>query len=81
MISQIRGIRYYVNQSWQECLNELNNATQREATLVADTNSPTLIFARSSESLAMHLLLIYTKFQAQTVSFILILLIYTIDQS
>jgi len=70
MISQIRGIRYYINQSWQECLNELNNATQREATLVADSNTPTLIFARSSELLAMHLLLIHTKFHDQSVSFL-----------
>jgi hypothetical protein len=70
MISQIRGIRYYINQSWQECLNELNNATQREATLVADSNTPTLIFARSSELLAMHLLLIHTKFYDQSVSFL-----------
>jgi hypothetical protein len=69
MISQIRGIRYYVNQSWQECLKELNNATQREATLIADSNTPTLIFARSSELLAMHLLLIYTKYLQQSVSF------------
>jgi hypothetical protein len=69
MIPQIRGIRHYVNQSWQDCLNELSNATQREATLVADANSPTLIFARSSELLALHLLLIHSKFQAQSVSF------------
>ncbi len=67
MISQIRGIRYYVNQSWQECLDELNNANQREATLVADANTPTLIFARSSELLAMHLLLIYTQSQKQLI--------------
>jgi len=69
MISQIHGIRYFVNQSRQECLNELNNATQREATLVPDANTPTLIFARSSELLAMHLLLIHKKSQEQSVSF------------
>jgi hypothetical protein len=68
MISQISGIRYYVNQSWQECLNELNNATQRETTLVPDSNTPPLIFARSSELLAMHLLLIHKKSQEQSVS-------------
>jgi hypothetical protein len=71
MISQIGGIRYYVNQSWQECLNELDNATQLEGMLVAGANTPTLIFARSSELLAMHLLLIYTKFQEQSVRFLL----------
>lgn len=68
MIPQINGIRHYVNQSWQECLNELNNAIQREDGLIADTNSPTLIFARSSELLAMHLLLIHAKFKGQSVS-------------
>ncbi len=66
MISQIRGIRYYVNQSWQECLNELDNATQREATLAAGANTPTLIFIRSPELLAMHLLLIYTKLKGRS---------------
>ncbi|CAF4433106.1 unnamed protein product [Rotaria sp. Silwood2] len=63
MISQIRGIRYYMNQSWQECLNELNNSVNRESTLIPGTNSPTLIFIRSSELLAVHLLLIHKRFQ------------------
>ena len=63
MIPQIRGILYYMNQSWQECLNALNDAAQRESKLVLDIISPTLIFARSSELLAVHLLLIYTKNQ------------------
>lgn len=68
MISQIRGIIYYKNNSYQECLNILNNATQREFQLVNDNNSPTLLFARSSELLAMHLLLIGRYYQEPTVS-------------
>jgi hypothetical protein len=75
MISQIHGIRYYVNQSWQECLNQLDNATKQEATLIPNANSPTLIYARSSELLGMHLLLMYTKFQQQSVRFLLFSLI------
>jgi hypothetical protein len=67
MIPQILGMRHYVNESWQECLNELNTATQLEATLIAGGNSPTLIFARSSELLGMHLLIIYEKHQARLV--------------
>ncbi|CAF1127208.1 unnamed protein product [Rotaria sordida] len=63
MISQIRGIRYYINQSWQECLNELNNAVKRELTLIPGTNSPSLIFINSSELLAVHLLLIHRQFE------------------
>ena len=31
MIPQILGMRYYVNGSWQECLSELNTATQLES--------------------------------------------------
>jgi hypothetical protein len=68
MIPQIRGMRYYVNGSWQECLNELNTATQLETTLTSGGNSPTLIFARSSELLAIHLLIIYEKYQERLVS-------------
>ncbi len=68
MIPQILGMRYYVNESWQECLNELNTATQLEATLISGGNSPTLIFARSSELLAMHLLIIYEKYKARLVN-------------
>jgi hypothetical protein len=68
MIPQILGMRYYITGSWQECLNELNAATQLESTLIADGNSPTLIFARSSELLAMHLLIIHEKYQEQLVS-------------
>ncbi|CAF4645866.1 unnamed protein product [Rotaria sp. Silwood1] len=63
MILQIRGIRYYINQSWQECLNELNNAVKRESTLVSGTDSPSLIFIRASELLAIHLLLIHKKYE------------------
>lgn len=67
MIPQIRGIQHYVNQLWQDCLDKLNDAVQIEMTLVPDANTPTLIFARSSELLAMHLLLIYQNLQKQTV--------------
>ena len=70
MISQIRGIQSYVNQSWQDCLNQLNNATQLEMTLVFTGNVPSLAFTRSSELLAMHLLLIHSKFQEQSVRFL-----------
>ncbi|CAF0907888.1 unnamed protein product [Adineta steineri] len=65
MIPQVLGMRYYINGSWQESLNELNTATQLESAVVSSGNSPTLIFARSSELLAMHLLLIYEKYQEQ----------------
>ncbi len=68
MIQQILGMRYYVNGSWQECLNELSIATKLESTLISGGNSPTLIFARSSELLAMHLLIIYEKYQERLVS-------------
>lgn len=68
MVPQLLSMKYYVNGSWQECLNELNTATQLESTLTSSGNSPTLIFARSSELLAMHLLIIYEKFQERFVS-------------
>jgi hypothetical protein len=68
MIPQILGMRYYVNGSWQECLNELSAANKLELTLITGGNSPTLIFARSSELLAMHLLIIYEKHQEHLVS-------------
>ena len=67
MILQIRGIQNYVNQSWQSCLDRLNDAVQIEMTLVPDSNTPNLLFTRSSEVLAMHLLLIYQNLQKQTV--------------
>ncbi|CAF4660887.1 unnamed protein product, partial [Rotaria sp. Silwood2] len=41
----------------------LNEATQREFNLVIDNNSPILIFARSSELVARHLLLINRIYQ------------------
>ncbi|CAF4681163.1 unnamed protein product [Rotaria sp. Silwood1] len=66
MISQIQGIIYYKNDSYQDCLNILNEVTQRELNLVIDNNSPILIYARSSELLAMHLLLIHRKYQNQS---------------
>ncbi len=72
MLPQILAMRYYITGSWQECLNELNAATQLESMLVADGNSPTLIFARSSELLAMHLLMIHEKYQEELVSITLI---------
>jgi len=62
MISQVRGIIYFTNNSIQECLNVLNDAAQRENDLVIDNNSPILIFARSSELFAMHLLLIQRNY-------------------
>lgn len=68
MIPQILGMRYYINGSWQECLTELYTATQLELTMISSGNSPTLIFARSSELLAMHLLIIYEKFQERSVN-------------
>ena len=61
MIPQVFGMRHYVNESWQECLNELHTAFQLEAVLATDDNGPTLIYARSSEVLAMHLLLIHEQ--------------------
>ncbi|CAF3193574.1 unnamed protein product [Rotaria sp. Silwood2] len=67
MIPQILGIRHYIHGLWQECLNELNTATQIESMLIPESNSPTLIFARSSELFAMHLLIIYEQYQKQLV--------------
>ncbi|CAF0966927.1 unnamed protein product [Adineta steineri] len=58
MINQVYGIIYYQNNSFRDCLSILDAATQREFSLVIDNNSPILIYARSSELLAMHLLLI-----------------------
>ncbi|CAF1623504.1 unnamed protein product [Rotaria magnacalcarata] len=66
MIPQILGIRHYINGVWQESLNELNTANQIESTLIADINSPALMFARSSELLAMHLLIIYEQHRNQS---------------
>jgi hypothetical protein len=63
MIPQVFGMRHYVNESWQECLNELHTAVQVETILATDDNGPTLIYARSSEVLAMHLLLIHEQLQ------------------
>ena len=68
MIPQLNGIRHYVNGSWQEALNELYTAVRLETKLVADGNSPTLVFARSTELLAMHLLLMHTKLRERAVS-------------
>lgn len=68
MIPQILGIRHYINGLWEECLNELNTANKIELTLNPDINSPILVFARSSELLAAHLLLIYEHHQNQSVS-------------
>lgn len=68
MIPQVLAMRHYLNQSWQDCLNELNTATQLEASLISSGSSPTLVFARSNELLAMHLLLMHEKYQANLVS-------------
>jgi hypothetical protein len=68
MILQVRGIIYFKNKTWQECLTVLDDATQRESRLVPDVNSPILVFARSSELLAMHLLLIHRESAVDTVS-------------
>lgn len=68
MIDQVHGIIYYKNDSYQECLTALNNATQQEFDLLSDINSPDLLFARSSELLAMHLLLIHRKYIQSSVN-------------
>ena len=68
MIPQLHGIRHYVNGSWQEALNEFYTAVQLESKLVADGNSPTLVFARSTELLATHLLLMHSKLRERSVS-------------
>lgn len=67
LISQIYGIQYYMNQSWQGCLDKLNDAVRIEMNLVSDSNTPSLMFIRASELLAMHLRLIYQKLQNQMV--------------
>lgn len=68
MISQVRGVRAYLNESWQECLNELNTAVQRELQYPPDSSSPTVPMVRSSEMLAMHLLFMHERFQQQSVN-------------
>lgn len=68
MIDQIHGIIYYKNNSFQECLTILNDATQREFDLVTDNLSPSLTFARSSGILSIHLLLIHGKYQPSSVN-------------
>ena len=68
MIDQVHGIIYYKNDSYQECLMALNNATQQEFHLLSDIHSPNLLFARSSELLAMHLLLIHRKYLQSSVN-------------
>ena len=68
MINQARGVRAYLNESWQECLNELDTAVQRDLQYPPDSGSPTVPISRSSEMLAMHLLLMHEKFQQQSVN-------------
>jgi hypothetical protein len=68
MISQIRAIQHYANGSSEACLSELKKAAEREVLLVPDNNSPYLIFIRSSELLALHLLLIHKDKQTARVS-------------
>lgn len=67
MIPQLHALRYFVNHSWQECLHEFSEAIRIESTLFSDRRAPFLAFARSSELLATHLLLIFDKFQETTV--------------
>lgn len=67
MIPQVLAMRHYFNEFWQDCLNELNTATQLEESLISSGSSPTLVFARSAELLAMHLLLMYEKHQTNPV--------------
>ncbi|UJR31504.1 hypothetical protein I4U23_018993 [Adineta vaga] len=68
MINQVQGIISYKNNLFQECLNTLREAAKRESELVTDNNSPTLIYARSSELLAMHLLLLHRKYIESTIT-------------
>ena len=68
MVPQVLGMRAYVHGLWQESLNELYAASQLESMAVSDGNSPTLIFARSSELLATHILLMYEEHRNETVS-------------
>lgn len=68
MVYQVQGIIFYKNNSFEECLNVLRQAALAESQLVMDNNSPTLIYARSSELLAMHLLLIHRKYINSTVT-------------
>ena len=65
MSLQILGIRAYVNESWQMALDWFTQAVTIEDSLVADANSPTLIFARSSELLSLHLSLLYDSYKLQ----------------
>lgn len=67
MIQQIQGIIFYKNNSFQDCLNALNAAAQREINLVIDNDSPILIYAHSMELLATHLLLIQRTYQRKSV--------------
>lgn len=76
MIPQVYGIIYYKNGSFQECLSVLYEASQREFELVIDNNSPILIFALSSNFLAMHLLLIHRYYQEPTVNWNFDILIF-----
>ena len=70
MASQIRAIRWcLVNISLSRCLNELSNATAAERTLVADPDSPPLLYIRSGELLAFFLLRIYRDSSASSISF------------
>ncbi|CAF4914218.1 unnamed protein product, partial [Rotaria sp. Silwood1] len=45
MIPQIQGIIYFKNDSYQDCLNILNEATQHELNFVIDNNSSIIIYA------------------------------------
>lgn len=69
MISQVRAVRWcLVNISLSQCLNELSNATQFEASLVADPDSPPLLFIRSAELFALFLLRIYNTSRSSSLN-------------
>lgn len=70
MTPQILGIVYFKNESYQDCLNIFNDATQFESSLVIDNNSPILIFSWAAELLAMHLLLIHRLYSNPPVNLI-----------
>lgn len=70
MIPQIVGMRYYINGLWQESLNEFYAASHIESKLLSNGRSHTLVFARSIELLATHLIMIYKHYQKQPVNIV-----------
>ena len=59
MITQINVIQLYLNQSFDECLLQLERLMQIETSLSNDYNRPKLLFIRSSELFSLFLLLIH----------------------